>query len=76
MVWWILGAGLAAGVVLLVLVSLPLVRRLRPLRLAAERLQARQGDALALQGRIEQLQSTVEAVTAKVEAASAHRKPS
>ncbi|WP_412539138.1 hypothetical protein R8Z50_25235 [Longispora sp. K20-0274] len=76
MVWWILGAGFVAGVVLLVLVSLPLVRRLRPLRLAGERLQARQADALALQAKLERLQETVEAVNAKVAAASANRKPS
>jgi Tfp pilus assembly protein PilN len=75
-VWWILGAGFVVGVVLLVLACLPLVRRLRPLRLAAARLEARQGDALALQAKIEQLQSTVEAVSAKAEAAAAHRKPS
>ncbi|MGY0232887.1 hypothetical protein [Longispora urticae] len=76
MVWWILGAGFVVGVVLLVLACLPLVRRLRPLRLAAARLEARQGDALALQAKIEQLQSTVEAVSAKAEAAAMHRKPS
>jgi X-X-X-Leu-X-X-Gly heptad repeat protein len=54
-VWWLVGGLVLLGVVLLAVVCAPVLRRLDPLRRAAERLQERERDARALQAGVERL---------------------
>jgi hypothetical protein len=56
---WILIAAVVLGLIILVAVTLPLLRRLGTLRRAAVKLRRRQAEAMALQAGVAQLEQTV-----------------
>jgi hypothetical protein len=61
-VWWLVGALVLIGVVLLGLVCAPVLRRLDGLHGAAERLRGRADEALAVQAGVAEVAARAEAV--------------
>ncbi|GIH13946.1 hypothetical protein Raf01_21180 [Rugosimonospora africana] len=68
MVWWVVAALVALGVVLLVLVVLPVLRRLAGLRRAMVKVRQRAVDAQKLRGATDALQARLVEVSARAEA--------
>jgi hypothetical protein len=64
---WIEIAAVVLGLIILVLVTLPLLRRLGTLRRAAVKLERRQSEALALQAGAARLEQTVLQVQKRAE---------
>jgi hypothetical protein len=73
-VWLILSAGFVVGVALLGIVGLAVLSHLRPLQLAARRLEAKQGEVSALQAKVEAMQKQVEGVQERVALLAAREK--
>ena len=64
---WIVIAAVLAGLIILVVVTLPVLGRLGKLRRAAARLQRRQAEAMALQAGVTRLEQTVLQVQKRAE---------
>jgi hypothetical protein len=64
---WIVIAAVVAGLIILVAVTLPVLRRLSTLRRAAVKLQRRQAEAMALQAGAARLEQTVLQVQRRAE---------
>ncbi len=69
MIWWVVAALVALGVVLLVLVVLPVLRRLPELRRAVVKIRQRAVDAQELRRVADALQAELTQVGTRVEAA-------
>jgi hypothetical protein len=68
MIWWVVAALVALGVVLLVLVVLPVTRRLPELRRAMVKIRQRAVDAEEFRRVADALQAELTQVSARVEA--------
>jgi type VI protein secretion system component VasK len=68
MIWWIVAGALVLGLGLLVLLVLPVLRRLAGLRRAMARAQQRAAQAQGLQDSVEQLQERLAEVAVRAAA--------